>query len=63
MSYERRPQHREPMAPEEMLATSAALAAIAISPFALLAAIPLVFLKRRHLRGQVVSFDDCRSGQ
>ncbi|MCW3031335.1 MAG: hypothetical protein JWM66_1468 [Solirubrobacterales bacterium] len=46
-----------------MLATSAALAAIAISPFALLAAIPLVFLKRRHLCGQVLSFDDCRSGQ
>jgi hypothetical protein len=63
LSYERRPQHREPTAPEEMLATSAALAAIAISPFALLAAISLVFLKRRHLRGQVVPFDDCRSGQ
>jgi hypothetical protein len=50
MSYERRPQQREPMAPEEMLAIVATLVAIAISPFALIAAIPLVFVKRRCLR-------------
>jgi hypothetical protein len=50
--YNGTPNHQQgqPMAPEEMGAIIAALAAIAISPFALVAAIPLVFVKRRYLR-------------
>jgi hypothetical protein len=41
---------REPMRPEEIFPVVVGFAALAISPFALAGAIPLVFVKRRYLR-------------